>query len=99
MNEAVSREKIIATLHKHVTATIDGVTEDTIANAKTLSDIGASSLDVVEIVSSTMRELKIKVPRAELMLVESLDELVDLLHQRATVVTPPPGSTAPPSNP
>jgi acyl carrier protein len=92
MNEPVSRDEILAVLKKHVIATIDGATEETIASAKTLGDIGASSLDIVEIVSSTMRELKIKVPRAELMLVESLDELVDLLHQRALAgpATPPP---------
>lgn len=83
MNEPVSRERIVATLKKHVIATIDGVTEETLAGAKTLGEIGASSLDVVEIVSSTMRELKIKVPRSELMLVESLDELVDLLHKHS----------------
>ena len=83
MSESVSRDEIRAVLKKHVIATIDGVTDETIDAAKTLGDIGASSLDIVEIVSATMRELKIKVPRAELMLVESLDELVDLLHQRA----------------
>lgn len=90
MNEPVSRDAILATLNKHVIAIMDGVTEETLAGAKTLSDVGASSLDVVEIVSSTMRELKIKVPRSELMLVESLDELVDLLHQRAVADQPPP---------
>lgn len=83
MNEPITREEIHATLKKHVIATLDGVTEESVSGAKKLSDIGASSLDVVEIVSSTMRELKIKVPRSELMLIESLDELVDLLHQRA----------------
>jgi acyl carrier protein len=92
MNEPISRDAIRTVVKKHIIATIDGVTEEAIAGAKTLSDIGASSLDVVEIVSSAMRELKIKVPRAELMLVESLDELVDLLHQRALTggQTPPP---------
>jgi acyl carrier protein len=95
MNEPISRDQIVATLRKHVIATIDGVTEETIANAKTLGDIGASSLDIVEIVSSTMRELKIKVPRSELMLIETLDELVDLLHQRAVAapqMPPPPAA-------
>lgn len=92
MNEPIPREQIVTTLKKHVIATIDGVTEETLTNAKTLGDIGASSLDVVEIVSSTMRELKIKVPRSELMLVESLDELVDLLHKQSITAaqTPPP---------
>ena len=40
---------------------------------------GANSLDIVEVVSATMRELKVKVPRAELSKLENLDGLVDLL--------------------
>jgi acyl carrier protein len=92
MNPPVSRDEILAVLKKHIVATIDGVTEEAITGATALTDIGANSLDVVEIVSSTMRELKIKVPRSELMLIESLDELVDLLHQRALAASkmPPP---------
>lgn len=92
MNEPFSREQILVVLKKHVMATIDGVTEESLARATTLSEIGAGSLDIVEIVSSTMRELRIKVPRSQLMLIETLDELVDLLHERAVAQarTPPP---------
>lgn len=89
MSEPISRDQVLATLKKHVIATIDGVTEEALAGAKSLGDIGANSLDVVEIVSSTMRELRIKVPRSELMLVESFDELVDLLHQHSSNQAPP----------
>jgi acyl carrier protein len=90
MSQPVSRDEIRAVLKKHVIATIDGVTEEAIASANSLADIGASSLDIVEIVSSTMRELKIKVPRSELMLVESVTELTDLLHKHAVEQKPAP---------
>jgi acyl carrier protein len=48
-----------------------------------MKDLGANSLDIVEVVSRTMRELKIKVPRAELSRLDNIDELVDLLHEVA----------------
>lgn len=95
MNEPITREAVLSVVRKHIIATIDGVNEETIAKAKALSDIGASSLDVVEIISTSMRELRIKVPRAELMLVEDLDELVDLLYQRAVAAS----QASPPSPP
>ncbi len=45
-----------------------------------MSDLGASSLDIVEVISLTMREMKVKVPRSELNDLQNLGQLVDLLH-------------------
>jgi acyl carrier protein len=40
-------------------------------------DHGANSLELVEIVSRTMRELQVRVPRSRLNRVETIDELAD----------------------
>ncbi|MCK5797921.1 MAG: acyl carrier protein, partial [Deltaproteobacteria bacterium] len=45
--------------------------------------LGANSLDIVEVVSSSMRQLKVKVPRSELANLEDIGALVDLLYQVA----------------
>lgn len=42
------------------------------------TDFGADSLQVVEIVSRTMRELKIRIPRTELATAKSISDLIDL---------------------
>jgi acyl carrier protein len=81
MSEPMTRDEVLAVVKKHAINTIEGATDESIDKATTLADVGANSLDVVEIVSATMRELQVKVPRTELLLLESLDELVDLLHQ------------------
>jgi acyl carrier protein len=47
---------------------------------KSMKELGANSLDMVEIVSCAMRELKVKVPRAELAKLTNIGGLVDLLH-------------------
>ena len=39
--------------------------------------------DIVEVVSCTMRDLKIKVPRSELAQLTNVNELVDLLYKVA----------------
>lgn len=48
---------------------------------KSMRDLGANSLDIVEVVSASMRELKVKVPRSELNKLENINQLVDLLHK------------------
>jgi acyl carrier protein len=49
--------------------------------SRSLKDYGASSLDLVEIVSTSMRQLKVKVPRSELNKIGTIDGLIDLLYR------------------
>ncbi len=73
-----------AVLVKHFINAVDGVFEDSLDTSASMKDTyGASSLDVVSVVSGTMRELKIKVPRTELKNVASLDDLVALFERSA----------------
>jgi acyl carrier protein len=48
-----------------------------IEEQKTFMDYGANSLDIVEIVSGSMRELKVKIPRTELSDIKNIAGLVD----------------------
>ena len=57
---------------------LEGVEIDPV---KSMKDLGANSLDIVEVVSASMRELKVKVPRDQLNKLTNIDELVDLLHK------------------
>ena len=61
--------------------TVEDVPEDQIDPTRSMVDIGASSLDIVEVVSCSMRDLKVKVPREELMKLDNMDGLVDLLYK------------------
>ena len=45
--------------------------------AKSMLDLGANSIETVEIVSRTMRDLRVKVPRARLNNVQNIDQLAD----------------------
>ncbi|MEA3209661.1 MAG: hypothetical protein QOE70_2718 [Chthoniobacter sp.] len=81
MNDTITREAVLAVVKKHMTQIIEGLNPEAIDPSKSLADFGANSLDIVEIVSCAMRELKVKVPRAELTKLRNVNELVDLLHR------------------
>ena len=84
----MTREQVLAVVRKHIASAVDGVDAASIDGSKTMKEYGANSLDIVEVVSATMRELKVKVPRSELSKLTNINGLVDLLHQTAAQKAP-----------
>jgi len=77
----MTKEQIFEVVKNHIIDTLEEIDEAEIEAEKSMKDLGANSLDIVEIVSCSMRELKVKVPRSELQKLENIQQLVDLLHQ------------------
>lgn len=78
----MERTEIDNTVRKYLARALD-IDPGTIDTKLSMKDVGANSLDIVEVVSTTMRELEIRVPREELDLVTNIDGFIDLLHTRA----------------
>ena len=76
----MTKEQIFVVVKKHLKQTVDGLDDANIDLSASMKDMGANSLDIVEVVSLSMRELKVKVPRSELAKLTNLGGLVDLLH-------------------
>jgi acyl carrier protein len=76
----MTREDVLAVVVKHLANAVDGLDPATVDPMRSLKEYGANSLDIVEVVSGAMRELKVKVPRAELNKLTNIDGLVSLLH-------------------
>lgn len=76
----MTREDVLEVVTRHLVDTIEELEGVEIDPAKSMKDLGANSLDIVEVVSSSMRELKVKVPRSELNRLTNINELVELLH-------------------
>ncbi len=76
----MTRDDILNVVKKHLANIVDDLDPATVDPTKSMRDLGANSLDMVEVVSSAMRELKVKVPRSELSKLTNIDGLVDLLH-------------------
>ncbi len=73
----MTKDQVFSVLKKYIMEQLeDEVEEKDIVMTKSMVDLGANSLDIVEIVSNTMRELKIKIPRDELAKINTMDGLV-----------------------
>jgi acyl carrier protein len=77
----MTREHVLEVVMRNLVDTIEELEGVEIDPAKSMRDLGANSLDIVEVVSASMRELKVKVPRSELNKLENINQLVDLLHK------------------
>lgn len=80
----MTRDQVLAVVTKHLLDAVDGLSPEKIDPKLSMKDLGANSLDIVEIVSASMRELKIKLPRAELVKISHIDGLVDLFYKTAS---------------
>lgn len=77
----MTREDVLEVVKRHLVDTIEELEGVEIDPSKSMKDLGANSLDIVEVVSCSMRELKVKVPRNELNELKDINELVELLYK------------------
>ena len=78
----MSKDDVFAVLKKYIMEQLeDEVEEADIVINKSMLDLGANSLDIVEIVSNTMRELKIKIPRDELAKIDTMEGLAETMAE------------------
>lgn len=76
----MEREEIASVVRKYLVEVVGDLKESDIDMSRSMKEFGANSLDIVEVVSCAMRELKVKVPRSELNKLTNMNGLVDLLH-------------------
>lgn len=73
----MTKEEVIEVIKRNIVDNLDDVEEGNIDPQKSMKDYGANSLDMIEVVSTSMRELNIKIPRAELADLATIDQLAD----------------------
>ncbi len=79
----MTREEIFSVIQSNMRTIIPGANGQEIIDTKSMRDYGADSLEMVEVVSRSMKQLKIKVPRARLVPVTNLKELIDVFAEEA----------------
>ncbi len=79
----MNRDMILSVIAKHLANAVEGLDASAIDGTRTMKEYGANSLDIVEVVSASMRELKVKVPRSELNKLKDINGLADLLSSTA----------------
>ncbi len=73
----MTKEEVIEVIKRNIVENLDDVEADSIDATKSMKEYGANSLDMIEVVSTSMRELNIKIPRSELAELGNIDELAD----------------------
>ncbi len=73
----MTKEEVIEVIKNNILDNLEDINEDELDPSKSMKDFGANSLDIIEVVSTSMRELKIKIPRADLADISSINELAD----------------------
>lgn len=77
----MERQDIQEIVYQKIRSNIDSLEEGEIDPSRSMADYGASSLDMVEVVSAAMRALRIRVPRTRLAELKNIDELIDLFWE------------------
>ena len=73
----MTKQEVIDVIEEIIRENLDDMEDQKIDPKKSMKDYGANSLDIIEVVSCAMRELKIKIPRAELADIANIDDLAD----------------------
>ena len=77
----MTREEIKTVVLTHFREVVAGAGSRDIPDDLSMRDVGADSLEIVEVVARSMKELKIRVPRTELATAENIGDLVDLFER------------------
>jgi acyl carrier protein len=84
----MTREEIFDVLKENLYKIVEGARDAPISETASMKDYGADSLEMVEVVSRSMKQLRIKVQRTDLATAKSLKDLLDLF-EKAQAAAPP----------
>lgn len=79
----MTRDDIFAVVRANILTVVERVPPDAIREDVSMRDLGADSLQVVEVVSRSMKQLRLRVPRTELSQARNLGDLLDLFERAA----------------
>ncbi len=80
----MTREEMFTVANASIEQIVEGMRGREIRDEESMRDYGADSLQIVEVVSRSMRQLKIRVPRTQLAGADSLSDLLDLFERAAS---------------
>lgn len=79
----MTRDEMLAVVTANIREIVENTKDTPIHENQSMRDLGADSLEIVEVVSRSMKQLKLKVPRTELSGARSIKELLDLFEKAA----------------
>lgn len=61
---------------------LSDIDKNSVTTQNSLKDLGANSIDRMDIVVKTMEDLKLTIPMVEFSNVKNIDQLIDLFYQK-----------------
>ncbi|HEY0791887.1 MAG TPA: phosphopantetheine-binding protein [Chthoniobacterales bacterium] len=80
----LDKEAIFKVVKANVLKVLPDLAPDEVKAERSLADLGANSVDRVEVVMYSLEDLELNVPTARLHGLQNLAELVDLLYRHQT---------------
>ena len=81
--QTIDRDTIRSALYANLRTVVRDVPEEIDESSSLIADFGADSLQVVEVVSRTMRQLRIRVSRTAMVGARNISDLLSLFEQAA----------------
>ena len=81
------REHVTNVVYEYLLEAVEELERNEIDESLSMKDLGANSLDIVEVVSLSMRELRVKIPRSSLAELTNLGQLIDLLAETSAATS------------
>ena len=79
----MTSQEIRSVVIEQLCQAVEELNPESIDTSVSMKTLGANSLDIVEVVSNSMRKLKLKVARSELAKLENVDGLIELCERAA----------------
>ncbi len=83
----MTRDEIFDVFKDNLFKIVDAARGKEVAEVLSMRDLGADSLEMVEVASRTMKQLRVRIPRTELSKARNIGELLDLLEQNLSATT------------
>jgi acyl carrier protein len=80
----MTRPEMLEVLTENLHATVELVNEEEIVESANLLDLGADSLEILEVAVRTMKQLGVRVPRTELSGANNIGDLLTLYERAAS---------------
>jgi acyl carrier protein len=80
----MTRDEMFVVVKANIQEIVEATKGVELKETDSMRDLGADSLEIVEVVSRSMKQLKIKVPRTELSGAHNLKDLLDLFEKFAS---------------
>ena len=77
----MTHDQVRTVVFRHLHELVPGTAERSIDELAPLHDIGVDSLDLVDVASRSMQELEVKLPRAEVGRIRTMNDLIQALHR------------------